>query len=93
VNAKALLEYGALIAMALGAVAYFETSRHAEAQYETISADQETGRLENERQLIELELKFLSDKAEPTQAEKDRIEYLKKRRELIEERLLASQKA
>ena len=60
-------------------------------RFETIAADQEAGRLDNERQLIELEIKMLESKPR-TEAENSRLEYLKQRRALIEARLLDASK-
>lgn len=53
---KTILEYGALVGMAIGAYTYFETAHHASAQYETIAADAETERLATRLELLKIRI-------------------------------------
>lgn len=81
-----------VVGATIGIEARYESASAANTRHELLAADQEAGRLDTERQLIELELKMLEGKAEKTEADKARIEYLRQRRMLIEARLLDSQK-
>lgn len=90
--------YGALgavvfiVSTAFTVDGFYQRKASAKETYEVLAADQEAGRLDNERQLIELELKMLESKPDKTDADKSRIEYLKQRRMLIEARLLDAAK-
>lgn len=72
--------------------ARYELHSSAAAQFDLLAGEQETGRLNNERGLIELELKMLQSKPVRSSDDDNRIEYLKQRRELIEARLLVAAK-
>ena len=88
----AVTTIAAIVGSALAVDARFEKSASATSSHELLAADQEAGRLDNERQLIELELKMLESKVDKSDADQSRIEYLKQRRILIEQRLLDTTK-
>ena len=93
-------KYVGAIAILIGAVfaveGRYEKAEAASQEHQYLAAESETGRLETELRLIDLELKQLRALAESrslTPEEFDREEYLKQRRAIIEARLLELTKA
>lgn len=68
----------------------YQKASAAESQHEYLASSNETGRLETELKLIELEirqLRALKETRELSDEENDRESYLKERRKIITERL------
>lgn len=80
-----------IVTATIASLEYFQTRASATAEHDYIVEYSERGRLESDRDLVRLELRYyyrLLDMGELSESERQRIRYLQTRLQSIEARLL-----